>query len=97
MPKTPIEDQISCVRREVARREQTYPAMVEAGRLKEEKSAYEIAVMKHVDETLTWLRDNRPMIKRFIEWDRQQASPTPRRDARHAADSQHPLDLPPKE
>ena len=43
-----IEQQIACVRREIALRERVYPKWVETGRMTKEKASHEIACMKEV-------------------------------------------------
>jgi hypothetical protein len=47
-----IDTQIKCVEREIAMRRRVYPKWVEAGRMSENKSIYEIATMEAVLETL---------------------------------------------
>ena len=47
-----IDDQIACVRREVAMRERAYPKFVAAGRMTQDKANREIAAMRAVLSTL---------------------------------------------
>lgn len=51
-----IEDQIACVRREIAMRRRVYPRWVENGKMKQSQSDREIAVMEAVLTTLEYLR-----------------------------------------
>lgn len=46
------QQQIECVRREIAMRERVYPNWIAAKKLKQEKADYEIACMKSVLATL---------------------------------------------
>lgn len=50
-----LDQQIAAVKREIKLREQTYPRMVANARMKPEKSAYELGVMRAVLQTLTKL------------------------------------------
>jgi hypothetical protein len=43
-----IDDEIACVRREIAMRQRVYPAWVAKGKMKQEKADHEIAAMRAV-------------------------------------------------
>lgn len=47
-----LEDQIKCVRRELAQRAQYYPNLVRSGRLREDQAQREIDTMQAVLDTL---------------------------------------------
>jgi hypothetical protein len=55
-PSIPFADQIACVRREIAMRERVYPKWVNAGRMKADAAEREIAAMRAVLETLSFLQ-----------------------------------------
>lgn len=50
-----LDEQIACVKREIAMRQRVYPRFIESGKLKQTKADYEIMAMKAVLETLTVL------------------------------------------
>lgn len=50
-----LDEQIACVKREIAMRERVYPRFIESGKLKQQKADREIEAMKAVLETLTVL------------------------------------------
>jgi hypothetical protein len=62
MAQEPIthEQQIACVRRELAMRKNVYPAWIKNGRMKQEKADHEIAALQAVHDALT---------KGHPEWD----------------------------
>lgn len=47
-----LDQQIACVKREIALRERVYPGWVSKGSMKQEKADHEIAAMKAVLQTL---------------------------------------------
>lgn len=51
-----IEQQIRCLKNEVERRKNVFPALIEQGRYSEEKATSEIATMQQALQTLTQLR-----------------------------------------
>jgi hypothetical protein len=53
MTEYPLAAQIAAVKREIALREKAYPRWVASARMKPEKAAFEIGVMKAVLATLT--------------------------------------------
>lgn len=53
-----LEDQITCVRREIGMRESVYPRWVAAGRMGEVKAQRQLDAMKAVLETLEGLRQS---------------------------------------
>ena len=48
----PLEKQIACVERELAKRLQVYPRLIEAGKMTEVQAQYEVSAMEAVRETL---------------------------------------------
>lgn len=52
-----LDEQIKCVRRELALRERVYPGWVKSGRMNPERAAREIASMQAVLDTLTAFHD----------------------------------------
>jgi ATP-dependent Lon protease len=52
-----LDDQLKCVRRELALRQRVYPKHVFAGKMKQEAADYELAAMQAVHDTLKKLRD----------------------------------------
>jgi hypothetical protein len=47
-----MQEQIACIRRELAMRERVYPKWVQAGRMEAEKADHEINCMQAVHDTL---------------------------------------------
>jgi uncharacterized protein (DUF305 family) len=52
-----LDQQIAAVKREIALRERAYPRWVASAKMKPEKSAFELGVMRAVLETLERLQD----------------------------------------
>ncbi len=52
-----IDEQIECVRREIAMRQRVYAAWVKKGTMTQDKAAHEIACMEAVHRTLTQVRN----------------------------------------
>lgn len=52
-----IDEQIACVRREIAMRERVYPSWVARGKMKQEKADHETAAMRAVLRTLVDLQN----------------------------------------
>jgi signal recognition particle subunit SEC65 len=52
-----LDQQIACVRREIALRKRVYPRWVESGRMKKETADREIDCMQAVHDTLAALRE----------------------------------------
>jgi hypothetical protein len=50
-----LDEQIRCVRREIAVRKNVYPKWTKSGRMKPEVADYEISCMQAVHDTLTKL------------------------------------------
>ena len=57
-----LEEQISCVTREIALRERVYPRWVEGGRMTKQKADHEIASMKAALGTLMAARAIMPLV-----------------------------------
>ena len=55
-----LQEQISCVRRELALRKRVYPRWIESGRMKPETADHEINCMQAVHETLSSLLTEKP-------------------------------------
>lgn len=53
-----IDEEILCVRRELAMRERVYPRFVADGRMKPDRAEREIATMRSILNRLTTLRDD---------------------------------------
>lgn len=58
MSEVSLQDQIKCIRRELAMRESAYPKWVRAGRMKQENADRELARMTAVLGTLQRLDPN---------------------------------------
>lgn len=56
MVTVPIQDQIDCIKREIAMRERTYPTLVERRRLSQEQANRELTRMRAVQCTLELLK-----------------------------------------
>jgi hypothetical protein len=55
-PIATIDQQITCIRRELALRLRVYPKWVEAGKMKQAEADKELAYMQAVHDTLTELK-----------------------------------------
>jgi hypothetical protein len=64
--KVNIDDQISCLRREVALRERNYPAWVENNRMNQNTADIEIERMKAALDTLVVIRRIIPQLERLL-------------------------------
>lgn len=62
-----LENQIACVKREVAMRERVYPAWVRAGKMTEDKARHELAAMRATLITLEFLERHRVAIRTAIK------------------------------
>lgn len=51
-----LDDQIKCVRRELAMRQRVYPRWVEQSKMKQDAADRELATMQAVHDTLTKLK-----------------------------------------
>lgn len=54
---TSLDEQIACVKREIAMRERVYPKWVEKGRMPQDKADHELSAMKAVLQTLINLEE----------------------------------------
>lgn len=61
-----ISAQISEVKREIAKRNETYPRWVRTGKLRQSEADYHLAAMEAVLRTLEWNRDNRDKVIAWI-------------------------------
>jgi len=61
-----IDDQIACLRRELALRERNYPGWVDSGRMSAATSRVEIARMRAALDTLVLIRRAVPQIERLL-------------------------------
>jgi hypothetical protein len=52
-----LDEQIRCVRRELALRKNVYPKWIESGRMKPEVADHEISCLKAVHDTLSRLQE----------------------------------------
>lgn len=52
-----LQDQIICIRREIAMRNKVYPRWIENGKMKQDKAAWEVKCMENVLESLHRLVD----------------------------------------
>jgi hypothetical protein len=64
--KCSIDDQISCIRREVSLRERNYPAWVESNRMSQTTADVEIERMKAALDTLVQIRRAIPQLERLL-------------------------------
>lgn len=55
-----LNEQIACVRREIAMRERVYPHWVAAGKMRDDKAKHEIAAMRSVLSTLEDAAKSKP-------------------------------------
>lgn len=53
-----LDDQIKCVKREIAMRERVYPSFIARGKLKPHEAEWQLEAMKAVLKTLTDLQAN---------------------------------------
>lgn len=55
-----LNEQISCVKREIAMRERVYPHWVGSGKVRDDKAKHELAAMRAVLETLEAAAKSKP-------------------------------------
>lgn len=65
-PRIPIDDQIACVRRELAQRRRVYPRLIKNESMTKEEAAKELHRMEAVLNTLVWLQENKARIQRVL-------------------------------
>lgn len=62
MAEFTLQQQIECVKRELAMRMKVYPRQVSTGKMKPDEAEYHISQMRGVLKTLQWLETNRAVI-----------------------------------
>lgn len=64
-PRIPIEDQIACVRRELAQRRRVYPRLIKNESMTKDEAEKELHRMEAVLNTLIWLQENKSIIQQI--------------------------------